>query len=473
MKFKSDIQAESKVGIGIATPIYDLDVSGVIRASKGFIDNTFTSDDTVRIVSPANATYTVAAAGETGAIKIVPPIAVYGGTTGTSTKVSFKVNISDGVVIQISGTFSRPGVGITDVWTALSVTTISNASTDNNYTITGDGSGSAAIWIGSSTDSQASLKGIWVTDCQVSGGIGGLSGGLPQAIAWDISINASVPTGFGTFLANNTQVTNWKRNGQKLYYGSGSGNVGIGTSSPSELLHLSSTGPARLLIQADTDNVTETDNAQIILKQDGGFVVGNLGYKTNTNGLEITNQYVGVDGILTFGTSNAERMRISDLGDVGIGTIGPNSKLEVAGEIDATTGDGYKINGKPWANQNANVLNLGDWDGEGFSTIIYDENSRGVVKIKDYGTMINCSSLSSSYGSRASLAVGTVGNENAGAAVITLSNNDTTSSAGDPTGAINFAIKADNGAGSLGYTSAIISGSIFFRHVCSYRRVYR
>ena len=110
-----------------------------------------------------------------------------------------------------------------------------------------------------------------------------------------------------------------------------SGNVGIGTTSPSELLHLSSTGPARLLIEADTDNITETDNAQIILKQDGGAVVGNLGYKTNTNSLEITNNYAAADGILTLGTSGIERMRIDYLGNVGIGTTSPRSKLQVEG----------------------------------------------------------------------------------------------------------------------------------------------
>ena len=126
------------------------------------------------------------------------------------------------------------------------------------------------------------------------------------------------------------------------------GNVGIGTTSPSELLHLSSTGPARLLIEADTDNITETDNAQIILKQDGGAVVGNLGYKTNTNGLEIINQYAAADGILAFGTSNLERMRISDLGDVGIGTTNPGAKLDVAGNIIVSGGvsnenDGVRV----------------------------------------------------------------------------------------------------------------------------------
>ena len=105
------------------------------------------------------------------------------------------------------------------------------------------------------------------------------------------------------------------------------GNVGIGTTSPSELLHISSLGPARLLIEADTDNVTETDNAQIILKQDGGAVIGNLGYKTDTNGIEITNQYAAADGILTFGTSGIERMRVTHTGNVGIGTTSPTALL--------------------------------------------------------------------------------------------------------------------------------------------------
>jgi hypothetical protein len=130
------------------------------------------------------------------------------------------------------------------------------------------------------------------------------------------------------------------------------GNVGIGTTSPTELLHISSTGPARLLIEADTDNVTETDNAQIILKQDGGAVVGSLGYKTGTNTLEITNGYAATDGTLTLGTSGAERMRIDYLGRVGIGTtvltsISSSSSTLSLGSASASTSGGiaFQVSG--------------------------------------------------------------------------------------------------------------------------------
>ena len=104
------------------------------------------------------------------------------------------------------------------------------------------------------------------------------------------------------------------------------GRVGIGTSSPASLLHLASTGPAVLTIEADTDNATETDNARIVLKQDGAIVVGRMGYENNTNALEFINEFN--DG-LSLGTNNTKRLTITAGGAVGIGTTSPVGKLHV------------------------------------------------------------------------------------------------------------------------------------------------
>jgi hypothetical protein len=133
------------------------------------------------------------------------------------------------------------------------------------------------------------------------------------------------------------------------------GNVGIGTASPSSLLHLASTGPAILTLEADTDNVTESDNARIELSQDGGAVTGHMGYGTNTNGIDVWNDY---GDYVRFGTGNAERMRIISAGNVGIGTTAPAKQLHITKAAIADIGtltDGATITPDFDANQNFSV----------------------------------------------------------------------------------------------------------------------
>lgn len=110
-----------------------------------------------------------------------------------------------------------------------------------------------------------------------------------------------------------------------LFVGS-NGNVGIGTTSPNSTLHLSSSGPTILTIEADTDDAVETDNARIVFKQDGGAVVGRVGYANNTNSLEIINEY---PENLFLGTNNGSDLTIYSDGNVGIGTTSPSEKLHV------------------------------------------------------------------------------------------------------------------------------------------------
>ena len=109
----------------------------------------------------------------------------------------------------------------------------------------------------------------------------------------------------------------------------GQGNVGIGTTNPTSMLHLASTGDAVLTIEADTDNLIENDNPKIALIQDGGLVSARLSFAGN-NTLELVNE---APNNLIFGTNNATRMTISSDGKVGIGTTSPDTKLDVRGEV--------------------------------------------------------------------------------------------------------------------------------------------
>jgi hypothetical protein len=105
------------------------------------------------------------------------------------------------------------------------------------------------------------------------------------------------------------------------------GSVGVGTSTPESLMHLSSMGGIDLIIEADTNNSGgEDQNARVVLRQDGGEVYGRLGYRHQENDLEIMQAF---NDDLIFGTNNNDRMTIKNDGKIGIGTSIPEAKLHI------------------------------------------------------------------------------------------------------------------------------------------------
>jgi hypothetical protein len=166
-------------------------------------------------------------------------------------------------------------------------------------------------------------------------------------LAFDGTMTTTIDTSLSGTL---TQFDVYTNSNTKFYKWNTSGYVGIGTTNPLGLLHISSgtSGDCNLILEADTDNNNESDNPSIIFKQDGTLYEGMIGLDS-VNNLHLKTA-VGLGGAIKFSTINrdentiggltsnaVERMTITNTGRVGIGTANPRTALEVKGPIMGTT----------------------------------------------------------------------------------------------------------------------------------------
>ena len=145
------------------------------------------------------------------------------------------------------------------------------------------------------------------------------------------------------FPANDTAAI--RTNGTDRVYVNSSGDVGINTDTPLGKLHVNGgTGDCVVVIQADTNNSGESDNPTLLFIQDGTFRTSEIGNDTN-NGMVYRSygDQIWYSSSVHSSTSNTalkdnqtERMRLTNSGNVGIGTDSPGQKLEVNGNIKSS-----------------------------------------------------------------------------------------------------------------------------------------
>lgn len=170
--------------------------------------------------------------------------------------------------------------------------------------------------------------------------------------AWD---GGTPPNSIGTLEITDGSVTpaklstggpNWTTDG----------NVSIGASTADSLLHLSETDATAYDAAATDGQVGVGPTIYLENPANSNATVGGqivFGMRSTEEQARI-GATGGTSPALTFGTADAERVRIDSSGDVGIGTNNPSSKLDVDGTVQVgTVGDGNELlrfaTDRPWS----------------------------------------------------------------------------------------------------------------------------
>ena len=305
------IDTTGDVGIGIQLPEEKLHVEGNVRADSFGVEGASTSAPT-RVFAPAGAEYRGTGT-VTGAVVVTLP------QSWTNTMMNFTINVYDysddeSIKIKVAGYNYAPST----TWHQTTAVVESPANKDKNLQVRFGHDGTKCVVVIGTTLNTWSYPNISVSEF-----FAGHSNTQLEKWndGWDISVITN-ETGYTfTSTKSNTQVNNWARSGQNLYYGSGTGNVGVGTTSPGEKLHV---------YQGNIEIEAAAASAQGLIFSENGTQTMGIKYQGGQSGNPID--------IFRY-QDNTTKVRFTEAGNVGIGTTSPSARTHIvgSGNTSATT----------------------------------------------------------------------------------------------------------------------------------------
>lgn len=257
----------------------------------------------------------------------------------------------------------QPGVGVRSrfIFTASGGQTLFSGADDNGKTLAYQDGAYVDVYLNGvmlvpSTDFTATTK------TSVTLTSGATASDIVEIVAYDISSIADTVSKSqgGTFDNDITINGDLTVDTNTLYVDSANNRVGVGTSSPSHNLHVSSSAGSTLALTAGS-----TENAQVRFGDSSDDDAGKINYDNSTNHM-------------AFHTNASERMRILSSGAVGINTTSPAGTFQVeGGEVFFTSTGNSKLQIKG-GNTDNSFIEFADPDDGNVGRLLYDHSTNSM-----------------------------------------------------------------------------------------------